>query len=630
MLHINDLVYRIQGRPLFEGATVHIAQGQKVGLIGRNGAGKSTLFRLIWGEIAPDGGSVAVRPRARLGRVAQDMPSGTATPLEIVLAADAERTRLLEAAETAKEAHDIAHVHERLADIGAHGAPARAAAILAGLGFDSQAQARPIQDFSGGWRMRVALAAVLFSEPDLMLLDEPTNHLDLEAALWLETYLAQWPGTLILISHDRDLLNKAADRIVHIDQRRLAAYAGNYDRFERTRREKLDLAAKSYSRQLDQQRKIRAFVERFRAKATKARQAQSRLKMLERMEIAAPIVEEQPIIFEFPDPDQLSPPLVVLEGVEAGYDPARPVLKNLDLRIDSDDRIALLGANGNGKTTLARLLAGRLAPLAGRIIKSPKMKVGYFAQDQADELNLTKSALDELGRLMPLLSEEKRRAHLARFGFGSDKADTRIGNLSGGEKARLLIALMCREAPQLMILDEPTNHLDIDTREALVSAMNAFEGAIVLISHDARLIETAADRLWLVGQGRCLPFEGDLDDYRRLLLEKGRDQRQEKAGGKDSGATTRRDERRAAAEERAKLAPLKKTADAADAKLAKLGEKRRALEAKLADPELYAKHPRKAAELQAEMGQIGKQIEAAEAHWLEAHEALEQARAGLS
>jgi ATP-binding cassette subfamily F protein 3 len=352
--------------------------------------------------------------------------------------------------------------------------------------------------------------------------------------------------------------------------------------------------------------------------------------MLERMEIAAPIVEEQPIIFEFPDPDQLSPPLLALEGVVAGYDPAKPVLTHLDLRIDSDDRIALLGANGNGKTTLARLLAGRLAPLSGKIIKSPKLRVGYFAQDQADELNLGKSALDELGRLMPLLSEEKRRAHLARFGFGADKADTRIGNLSGGEKARLLIALMCREAPQLMILDEPTNHLDIDTREALVSAMNAFEGAIVLISHDARLIEAAADRLWLVDQGRCLPFEGDLDDYRRLLLEKGRDQRQDRKSDKEAAQATRKDERRAAAEERAKLAPLRKAADAADALLAKLGEKRKTLEAKLADPDLYAKHPKRAAELQAEMGRLDKDIETAETDWLEAHERLEQGRIALS
>lgn len=623
MLHINDLVFRYGGRTLFSGATVHIAPGQKVGLVGRNGSGKTTLFRLIAGDLVPDGGSVVRQTRAQLGRLAQDMPEGSGPLVDYVLAADGERARLLAEAETEADPDRIGQIHERLAAIGAHEAPARAAAILAGLGFDAEAQARPLDSFSGGWRMRVALAAALFGRADLLLLDEPTNHLDLEASLWLEDHLARFQGTLLLISHDRDLLDRVAGRIVAIEDGRLVAYAGNYSRFECTRREKIDLRAKTLARQLEQRRRIQAFVDRFRAKATKARQAQSRLKLLEKMEVAAPIVEEQAISFDFPDPAELAPPLMTLDEVAVGYEPDQPILSQVSFRIDPDDRIALLGANGNGKSTLARLLTGRLAPQAGTLTRAPRLKVGYFAQHQAEEMDLAATPLLLLGRLAKDWTAEQCRAHLARFGFDADRVTIESQRLSGGEKARLLIALMCREAPHILVLDEPTNHLDIDSREALVQALNAFAGAVVLISHDPRLIELAADRLWLVADGRVRPFEGDLDEYRRFLLEQARTPKKDSEPGKAAGAT-RKDERRQAAQARARSAPLRQAAEAADAALEALLKARRELEAKMADPKTAADGAAMA-ELGRHLGALGKSIAEAEARWLAAHEALEQA-----
>ncbi|MEK9725533.1 MAG: ABC-F family ATP-binding cassette domain-containing protein, partial [Rhodospirillaceae bacterium] len=408
MLHVNDLVYRIGGRTLFEGSTVHVPKGHRVGLVGRNGAGKTTLFKLILGELSADAGSVSVRAQARVGTVAQEAPSGPAALIDVVLAADIERTSLLTRAETATDPHDIADIHTRLADIQAETAPARAARILAGLGFDEAAQRRPCSEYSGGWRMRVALAAALFANPDLLLLDEPTNHLDLEAALWLEAYLATWPGTLVVISHDRTLLNKVVTEIVHLDDKRLTRYAGGYDRFERTWRERQELDAKMRTKQMAQRHHIEAFVERFRYKASKARQAQSRLKMLERMEPIASVAADHTTTFHFPDPDPLSPPLIALDDTAVGYD-GKPVLRDLDLRIDMDDRIALLGANGNGKSTLVKMLAGRLKPLDGKLLKSPKLKVGYFAQHQADELTLSETPYQHLARLMPMATESKVR-----------------------------------------------------------------------------------------------------------------------------------------------------------------------------------------------------------------------------
>ncbi len=624
MLHVNDLVFRYGGRVLFDGATVHVAAGQKVGLVGRNGAGKSTLFKLITGELHPDGGEATVRPRARLGVVAQEAPAGEASLVECVLAADGERATLLAEAETAADPHRIADIHERLAAIDAHGAPARAAAILAGLGFDAEAQARPVSSYSGGWRMRVALAAALFARPDLLLLDEPTNHLDLEATLWLQSYLATWPGTLLVISHDRELLNEVAGRIIHLDGGRLVAYGGNYDAFERIRRDKMELAAKAQAKQLEQRRKIQAFIDRFRAKATKAAQAQSRVKMLERLGPVVPVIEERSIAFEFPDPEPLSPPILAVEDGTAGYD-GRTVLRGLNLRVDMDDRIALLGANGNGKSTLAKLLSGRLAPMGGRLARPPKLKIGYFAQHQTEELTPGRTAFDHMAAVMKDAPEAKVRAHLGRFGFEQERADVKVDNLSGGEKARLLFALMSRDAPHLMVLDEPTNHLDIDAREALVAALNAYEGAVVLVSHDPHLIELVADRLWLVADGKVRAFDGDLADYRRFLLERAREARREGRDAERGAAPSRKDERRAAADLRAQLAPLRRKAQQAEKLLEKLLADKAGLEGQLADPALYRGPAEAVTRLRRQLAETERAVADAEAAWLAAHEELEAA-----
>ncbi|MEE9208878.1 MAG: ABC-F family ATP-binding cassette domain-containing protein, partial [Kiloniellales bacterium] len=522
MLHINDLVYRAAGTPLFERASVSLGKGERAGLVGRNGSGKTTLLKLISGELQPDEGAIALPRHVRVGTVAQHAPSGPESLIETVLAADRERGALLAEAAQARNPGRIAEIHERLATIGADSAPARAARILAGLGFDEAAQQGACAALSGGWRMRVALAALLFSEPDLLLLDEPTNHLDLEATLWLEGYLTGYGGTLLLVSHDRDLLNRIPHKIVHLERGKLTLYSGNYDRFERTRRERLVRQAALDARQLAQRRHIQAFIDRFRYKASKARQAQARIKMLERMEPIASVMEARTFGFEFPEPKPLAPPLITLENACVGYAPGASVLRDLNLRLDMDDRVALLGANGNGKSTFMRLLAGRLAPQGGRLVKSAKLGVGYFAQDQAEELDLEATPLQLLARTLPAANQTRLRAQLGRFGFGHDHAELTVGKLSGGERARLLFALMSREAPQVLLLDEPSNHLDVDAREALVQALNAYPGAVVLVTHDPHLIGLVAERLWLVEGGTVAPFEGDLEDYRRHLQDRRR------------------------------------------------------------------------------------------------------------
>jgi ATP-binding cassette, subfamily F, member 3 len=633
MLTVTDLTYRIAGRPLLEGASLTLPDGHHAGLVGRNGTGKSTLLKLIAGELHADAGSIGLPSRARIGMLAQEAPDGPESLLDTVLAADQELSALLAEAESASDPHRIAEIHTRLADIGAHAAPARAASILAGLGFDAAAQARPCREFSGGWRMRVALAAVLFAAPDLLLLDEPTNHLDLEATLWLESFLKNYPHTMLLVSHDRDLLNKVVDRIVHLDERKLTLYTGGYDRFERTRSERLEHQAALQARQMAQRRHMQAFVDRFRYKASKARQAQSRLKALARMEPIASVSEARTVTFDFPSPDALAPPLITLDEVEVGYAPGQPVLRRLDLRLDMDDRIAMLGANGNGKSTLVKLLAGRLAPMAGRLRKSAKLRVGYFAQHQAEELDLAATPLVLMDRLTPLSVEQKRRAHLARFGFGPDQVVTRVADLSGGEKARLLFALMTHAAPHILLLDEPTNHLDIDARQALVQAINAYEGAVVLISHDPHLIELTADRLWLVADGTCRPYEGDLDDYRQLLLEQRRERaaerRQEKQAGNGGEATAgptaaeRKAQRRAAAAARADSADLTRAAAAAEKRLVQLVARKQALETKLADPAVYSGPTAELMQLQLKFGELKKAIAEAEESWLATQAALE-------
>jgi ATP-binding cassette subfamily F protein 3 len=625
MLHINDIVFRFGGRILFDQATVHVAGGQRVGLVGRNGTGKSTLFKLILGELHVDGGDIALRPRSKIGRLAQEAPEGETSLIDCVLGADVERTELMAEAEISHDPHRLAEVHERLNAINAHSATSRAASILAGLGFDAEAQARSLNEFSGGWRMRVALAAVLFSQPDLMLLDEPTNHLDLEATLWLQTYLASYPGTVLVISHDRELLNEVCTRIIHLEANKLVAYGGNYDEFERTRRAKMNLAAKAQVKQLEQRKKIQGFIDRFKAKASKARQAQSRVKMLERMEPVMSIIEERSTVFDFPDPEELSPPIIAIDDGIAGYD-GKAVLRNLSIRIDMDDRIALLGANGNGKSTLSKILSGRLELMEGDIHRPSKLKIGYFAQHQTDELIPGRTAFHHMAELMKGAPPAKVRAQLGRFGFEQERADVNVQNLSGGEKARLLFALMSREAPHLMVLDEPTNHLDIDSREALVSALNAYQGAVVLVSHDPHLVELVADRLWLVADGGVAPFDGDLLDYRKLLLDKAREARRGGGGGGGGDPRNRKEERRAAAENRAQLAPLRKKVQEAEKKMERLGTTKATLEARLADPKLYDGPPEKVTALQKEIAETAAAIGQAEAAWLEANETLEAAK----
>ncbi len=627
MLHINDLSYRVQGDPLFDHATVAVNGGERVGLVGRNGSGKTTLLKLISGELHPDQGSISVPRRMRIGKVAQDAPSGQTSLIDTVLAADQERSALLAEAEETSDPTRIAELHERLAAIQADSAPARAARILAGLGFDEAAQQRPCAEFSGGWRMRVALAALLFAAPDLLLLDEPTNHLDLEAALWLEGFLKSYPGTLLLVSHDRGLLNRAVNRIIHLEQRKLTAYSGNYDRFERLRREHLERQAALHAKQQAERRHIQAFVDRFRYKASKARQAQSRLKALDRMEPIASVMEERTITFNFPEPGRLSPPVVTLENAAVGYEPTKAILSRLDLRLDMDDRVALLGANGNGKSTLSRLLAGRLKPMEGRMTRSGKLKIGYFSQDQAEELDLQATPLQLMERLMPLETETKLRAQLGRFGFGVDRAEVKVGKLSGGEKARLLFALMSRDAPHVLILDEPTNHLDVDSRQALIQALGAFEGAVILVSHDPHLIELTADRLWLVAEGTVTAFDGDMDDYRKLLMEQRRQERsrQRSERPKSTEVLSKKDRRRASAEARAAVADLRRAAKQAEAEIEKLGKEKVRLEARLADPEVYEGPTATLQDLQITFGQVKQKLAEAEERWLTLQTALEDA-----
>jgi ATP-binding cassette, subfamily F, member 3 len=616
MLHLNDVSLRVGGRLLLEGASLHVPAGQRVGLVGRNGSGKTSLLRLIQGETQPDAGTLRLRKGARIGSVAQEAPGGQATPREVVLAADRERTQLLAAAERTVDPAAIAEVQTRLADIGAHAAPARAAVILSGLGFDEDAQARPVNSFSGGWRMRVALASVLFAEPDLLLLDEPTNHLDLEASLWLEDYLCRYPHTLLLVSHDRNLLNRVPQRIVHLEGRRLTSYAGAYDAFERARAERLALQAKERDRIEAKRRHMQAFVDRFRYKASKARQAQSRLKAIAKLATLPALTQAPDVVLRFPATKIPAPPLITLDRVRAGYGD-HIVLDRLDLRIDPDDRIALLGANGNGKSTFAKLLAGTLAPMAGELVSAPKLRVGYFAQHQIEELSPEQSAVQHLARRLPNEREERLRTRLGGFGLSQEKADLPVALLSGGEKARLTFALMSAQAPQILILDEPTNHLDIDSREALVEAINDFAGAVILISHDRHLIELTADRLWLVADGRVRPFDGDIDSYRRDLLGR------ERANGADEG---KRSERQRGAEQRQRLAPLRQAARQAERELEQLTSDRSALAARLASAETY-RLPGAEIEALAKRGaDLEAAIAAAEARWLEAEQALELAQ----
>ncbi|MEL6773973.1 MAG: ABC-F family ATP-binding cassette domain-containing protein [Pseudomonadota bacterium] len=622
MLTIQDLGFAMAGRPLFEGASARLPQRARVGLVGRNGAGKTTLFRLIRGELSPDAGTIALPPRARLGGVAQEVPGDARTLIEVVLEADEERARLLAEADHATDPARIAEIQTRLTDIEAHSAEARAAAILSGLGFDAAAQARATSEFSGGWRMRVALAAVLFSAPDLLLLDEPTNYLDLEGTVWLESYLARYPHGLMLISHDRGLLTRVPTHILHLKDRALTLYTGNFDGFDRLRRERLALQAASAKKQEARRAHLQSFVDRFRAKATKARQAQARVKMLEKMEPIAVERDEAPVTLTFPDPDELPPPLMQVEGAALGYGDTA-VLNRVSFRLDQDDRIALLGANGQGKSTLAKLIAGRLDPMTGERRATPRLRIGFFAQHQAEELVPAETPIDHLRRARPEELPGQLRARLARAGIGAEIAETQVKSLSGGQKARLLLCLATLDAPHLLILDEPTNHLDMESREALIGALNAYRGAVILITHDPHLVELVADRLWLVQDGRVTPFEEDIEAYRRRILSAG-DSAPARASA-ENGTGAQQSARRDRATSRAALAPLKAELRAAEEKLEKLSDLLGRVDAMLADPALYEGPSDKIEALNAKRGELITAQEKAEAAWLAAGERLEEA-----
>ncbi len=624
MLHINDLTFRIEGRPLFEHATAAIAEGWKVGFIGRNGAGKSTLLRLIRGEIHPDDGDVSLIARRRIGGVAQEAPASSSSLIDIVLAFDTERAALLAEVETAEDPSRISEIHLRLADIDAHSAEARAGAILSGLGFSAADQKRPASDFSGGWRMRVALAGVLFSAPDLLLLDEPTNYLDLEGAIWLESFIKRYPHTALIVSHDRDFLNRTVTHILALEGRKLTVSPGDYDTYERKRSEARANALSFRARQEAQRRHMQAFIDRFRAKASKAKQAQSRIKALEKMQVIAEPVEERSLAFTFKNPKPMAPPIIRLAEADLGYVEGTPVLRNVNLRIDQDDRIAVLGPNGEGKSTLVKSIAGRLAPLGGSVLKHKKLDIAYFAQHQLDELVVGETPLDHVRRLLPDATEAKVRAATAALGFGAEKAETKVEKLSGGEKARLLLGLITFNGPHLIILDEPTNHLDIDARANLSEALNDYEGAVIMITHDAHLAAAVADRLWLVKDGAVNPFEGDLEDYRALVLDASRPNTMSaKARAKEDARTAAR---QASAASRDAAAPLKKDAEAAEARLDQLSAILPKIDAALAEKGLFDRNPARAVKLQKERAALLEAISNAETLWLDRLAAYEAAR----
>jgi ATP-binding cassette subfamily F protein 3 len=620
MLNINAITVRLGGRTILDHATAAIPPSAHVGLIGRNGAGKSTLMKVMIGQLDPDGGEIEMPRRTRLGYIAQEAPSGTATPFETVLAADKERAKLMDEAEHCADPDRLGDLHERLLAIDAWGAPARAARILLGLGFDEAMQAEPLDSYSGGWKMRVALAALLFSEPDVLLLDEPSNHLDLEATLWLENFLQNYRGTLVVISHERDLLNNVVDTILHLEGGKITLYTGGYDSFERQRAERAAQIAAAQASQDAQRARLQDYIARNSARASTAKQAQSRAKMLAKMQPIAALADDPSLSFDFPSPTELKPPLITLDMASVGYATDKPVLQKLNLRIDPDDRIALLGRNGNGKTTLARLLAAQLAPMAGEVHASGKMRVGYFTQYQVEELHGDDTPLQHMARAMTGKTPGAVRAQLGRFGFSGDKATTLVGKLSGGERARLALALITRDAPHLLILDEPTNHLDVDSREALVQALNGYDGAVILVSHDRHMVELTADRLVLVEHGGATEYAGSIDDYIDFIL--GRNQPKPEAKAKQS-----KGDRKVAAKARDEAKALKKAAADAEAASARLAAQCSELDQAMFDPAGAA--PDLATLPMSELGRrraaLAAELEAAEARWLEASEKIERA-----
>jgi len=617
MLKISDITYSVDGRTLVEHATVTIPTGHKVGLVGRNGSGKTTLFRVIRGEMVLDTGTVSLPKGWKIGGVSQEVPGNEVSLINTVLRADTERETLLAEADTATDPARIAEVQTRLADIKAWSAEARAATILRGLGFTHEEQQMPCSAFSGGWRMRVALAAVLFSEPDLLLLDEPTNYLDLEGALWLEAYLVKYPHTVLIVSHDRELLNRSVGGILHLEDKNLIYYTGPYDTFAKQRAANRAVQAAAAKKQDAQRAHLQAFVDRFKAKASKAKQAQSRVKMLEKMETIRAPEDAARTVFTFPEPEELSPPIIATEGAAVGYGNTI-VLHDLNLRIDQDDRIALLGRNGEGKSTLSKMLSDRLPIARGKMVTSNKLRIGFFAQHQVEELRIEETPLDHLFRERPKEGQAKLRARLAGFGLGADQADTEVGRLSGGQKARLSLLLATLPAPHLLILDEPTNHLDIESREALVEALTAYSGAVILVSHDMHLLSMVADRLWLVKDGHVNPYEEDLQAYRKMLLTPEKPREKEKPARPKSARPSREALTALRAEVRKNEDRVKKINDMRD-KLAK----------KLADPALY--EDGKAGELATwnkKYAEVMDGLDRAETMWMAALEKLERAEMG--
>lgn len=616
MLKLENISYSVAGRNLIEDASVSIPTGHKVGLVGRNGTGKTTLFRVIRGELPLDTGSFSLPSRARIGGVAQEVPGNEVSLLNTVLAADVERATLL--ADTSTDPARIAEVQTRLADIDAWSAEARASTILRGLGFTADEMHEPCSAFSGGWRMRVALAAVLFSEPDLLLLDEPTNYLDLEGALWLESYLAKYPHTVLIVSHDRGLLNRAVGAILHLEDKKLTLYQGNYDTFAETRAARIAVAA-SENRKIEARKAhLQSFVDRFRAKASKAVQAQSRIKAIAKLKPITTPQEAALKRFTFPSPEELSPPIIRVEGGAVGYD-GKAILSNLDLRIDQDDRIALLGRNGEGKSTLSKLLSGRLELMKGQMVTSSKLRVGFFAQHQVDELFIDETPIDHIRRLRPTETPARLRARLGGFGIGAEQAETLVGKLSGGQKARLSLMLATIDAPHLLILDEPTNHLDIESREALVEALTAYTGAVILVSHDMHLLSLVADRLWLVKDGAVKPYEGDLESYRALLL-----------GAPEKKLDKKTETQKAPKPKRApRLSVLELRAEVrkCEERVEKLERMRARMDEMLADPTLYSERKHAVPELQRKDGELKVALKRAEALWEGAIAKLEAAEA---
>jgi ATP-binding cassette subfamily F protein 3 len=628
MLTITDLSYRIQGRPLFENANLVLPDGSKTGFVGKNGTGKTTLFQLILGQIAPEGGTIEVNKKARIGAVAQEAPASDISVLDVVLSADKERTALLAEAETAHDPHRIGDIHTRLAEIDAHTAEARASTILKGLGFEKDRQNAPTHELSGGWRMRVSLAGVLFSQPDLLLLDEPTNYLDLEGTLWLEKYLATYPYTVFMISHDRDLLNKAVNSIAHLEHKKLTFYKGAYDTFEETRRMQMELNNKSREKTLDQIAHLQKFVDRFKAKATKAKQAQARVKMIAKLKPPAAMFDESSSPFNFPDPKKVpASPMMTFDNVSVGYGD-KVILRHITNRIDPDDRIALIGVNGNGKSTFAKLLSGDLKPMGGEMRKGKGLEIAYFAQHQLDKLKPEQTPFEHVVDLMPYDSEAKRRSRVAQMGLTTSRMDTKVKNLSGGERARLLLGLITFGGPGMLILDEPTNHLDIDSRDALVAALNDYSGAVLIISHDRHLIDATVDKLWIAQNGTIEEFDEDLDTYQRLLTSNSSG----KSSKKDAAAPVVEDRKAArqdAAAKRAEVAPLRKSIKDLEQKLGRLRTELARVDGFLADPKTYDGAPERVILLGKDKARFEGEIARVEESWLTLSEELEQAERAM-